>query len=402
MNKVYIIPVIISVFLLLVDLYVYQGYKVLISGQSPLVQRNLKIAYWVVTLLSLILVWLSGGRSDEKRNLSTIARSVIMVQYVPKFLSLIFLLLDDLIRLIRWISGFFSKTAQEVIEKTGGVPRSEFLMTAGAVTAATLIGGFTFGILKGAHDYRIRRRTIVQLSDIHSGSFWNKRAVIGGVEMVMAEKPEVILFTGDLVNDTAGEMRDYQPVFEKLSAPLGVYSVLGNHDYGDYVPWNSIEQKAQNLRDLATVQKNMGWDLLINEHRTLKVDNEMLDIVGIENWGAKGRFPKYGKMDVAMKGTQDDVPKILLSHDPSHWRAQVLKEYPQVGLTLAGHTHGMQFGVEIPGVKWSPVQYMYPEWADLYQEGDQQLYVNRGFGYIGFPGRLGITPEITVIELAAG
>jgi predicted MPP superfamily phosphohydrolase len=400
MIKVYIIPVMISVFLLLVDLYVYQGYKVLISGQTPLVQRNLKIVYWAVTLLSLILVWLSGGRTDDKRNLSTIARSVIMVQYVPKFL----------------ISGFFSKTAQEVIEKTGGVPRSEFLMTAGAVTAATLIGGFTFGILKGAHDYRIRRRTIVlknlpkafhgfkivQLSDIHSGSFWNKRAVIGGVEMVMAEKPEVILFTGDLVNDTAGEMRDYQPVFEKLSAPLGVYSVLGNHDYGDYVPWNSIEQKAQNLRDLATVQKNMGWDLLINEHRTLKVDNEMLDIVGIENWGAKGRFPKYGKMDVAMKGTQDDVPKILLSHDPSHWRAQVLKEYPQVGLMLAGHTHGMQFGVEIPGVKWSPVQYMYPEWADLYQEGDQQLYVNRGFGYIGFPGRLGITPEITVIELAAG
>jgi predicted MPP superfamily phosphohydrolase len=416
MIKVYIIPVMISVFLLLVDLYVYQGYKVLFSGQTPLVQRNLKIVYWAVTLLSLILVWLSGGRTDDKRNLSTIARSVIMVQYVPKFLSLIFLLLDDLIRLIRWISGFFSKTAQEVIEKTGGVPRSEFLMTAGAVTAATLIGGFTFGILKGAHDYRIRRRTIVlknlpkafhgfkivQLSDIHSGSFWNKRAVIGGVEMVMAEKPEVILFTGDLVNDTAGEMRDYQPVFEKLSAPLGVYSVLGNHDYGDYVPWNSIEQKAQNLRDLATVQKNMGWDLLINEHRTLKVDNEMLDIVGIENWGAKGRFPKYGKMDVAMKGTQDDVPKILLSHDPSHWRAQVLKEYPQIGLMLAGHTHGMQFGVEIPGVKWSPVQYMYPEWADLYQEGDQQLYVNRGFGYIGFPGRLGITPEITVIELAAG
>jgi len=416
MLKVYIIPVMISVFLLLVDLYVYQGYKVVISGQTTVVQRNLKIVYWAVTLLSLILVWLSGGRTDDKRNLSTIARSVIMVQYVPKFLSLIFLLLDDLIRLIRWISGFFSKTAHEVIEKTGGVPRSEFLMTAGAVTAATLIGGFTFGILKGAHDYRIRRRTIVlknlpkafhgfkivQLSDIHSGSFWNKRAVIGGVEMVMAEKPEVILFTGDLVNDTAGEMRDYQPVFEKLSAPLGVYSVLGNHDYGDYVPWNSIEQKAQNLRDLATVQKNMGWDLFINEHRTLKVDNEMLDIVGIENWGAKGRFPKYGKMDVAMKGTQDDVPKILLSHDPSHWRAQVLKEYPQIGLMLAGHTHGMQFGVEIPGVKWSPVQYMYPEWDDLYQEGDQQLYVNRGFGYIGFPGRLGITPEITVIELAAG
>ena len=414
MNRVYLFPIIISAFLLLIDIYIYQGFKVLIAHQSPTTQKVLKIIFWLVTITSLVLVWFSGGRTDGKhKNLPIIARSFFIVQYAPKFFSLFFLIVDDIIRLGKWIYRFFVKPAQEIVEKTGGIPRSEFLMTAGAVTAATLIGGFSYGIAKGAHNYTIRRKKIVlknlpkafhglkivQLSDIHSGSFWNKRAVVGGVEMALNEKPDVILFTGDLVNDVATEMRDYKPVFEKLTAPLGVYSVLGNHDYGDYVPWRDFISKQQNLNDLKRVQAEMGWQSLLNQTATLKVDNEVLDIVGIENWSNKGRFPKYGDLALALKDTEPEVAKILLSHDPSHWRAQVLKDYPQIGLMLAGHTHGMQFGVEIPGLKWSPVQYMYPEWADLYTEGDQHLYVNRGFGYLGFPGRVGITPEITVIEL---
>ncbi len=416
MNRVYLFPIIISAFLLLIDLYVYQGFKVLIAHQSPSVQKILKITFWLITATSLILVWFSGGRADGKhKNLPVIARSFFIVQYAPKFFSLIFLLVDDIMRLFKWVYRFFAPPAEALIEKTGGIPRSEFLMTAGAVTAATLIGGFSYGIAKGAHNYNIRRRQvalknlpkafhglkIVQLSDIHSGSFWNKRAVEGGVEMAINEKPDIILFTGDLVNDVATEMRDYKPVFEKLKAPLGVYSVLGNHDYGDYVPWKDAIAKENNLKDLQKVQAEMGWRLLMNETVNLKVNNEVLDIVGIENWGAKGRFPKYGDLALALKDTEPEVAKILLSHDPSHWRAQVLKDYPQIGLMLAGHTHGMQFGVEIPGIKWSPIKYMYPEWADLYTEGDQHLYVNRGFGYLGFPGRVGIAPEITVIELVS-
>lgn len=413
MNRVLLFPLFISLFILLIDLYVYQGLKVLIQHLAPGTQRWIKTGFWILTAISLLMVWLSGGRPEANRNLTIFSRAFFMVQYVPKFFSLIFLLLDDIIRFFRWIASFFTKAdiAGEVVQK--GIPRSEFLMAAGAVTTAGLVTAFSFGIASGAHNYQVRTRRIklknlpkkfhgmriVQLSDIHSGSFWNKKAVMGGVEMALAQKPELILFTGDLVNDVATEMKEYKPVFEKLKAPLGVYSVLGNHDYGDYVMWPNAQAKAQNLENLKKVHAAMGWKLMLNETVTLKTDNEPLDIVGIENWSNKGRFPKYGDMAKAMQGTEKDIPKILMSHDPSHWRAQVLTDYPQIGLMLAGHTHGMQFGIEIPGFKWSPVKYMYPEWADLYSEADQHLYVNRGFGYIGFPGRVGILPEITVIEL---
>lgn len=414
MSRVLLFPIVMSLFIILVDLYVYQGLKVLVSDLSESWQRWIKISFWVLGIISLLLVWLSGGNAGN--GLAVFARSFIIVQYIPKFISIVFLLLDDFIRLIRWVGSFFTRAvSDEVVEKMP-IGRSDFLITTGAVTAAVLVGGLSFGILSGAHNYQIHRRRIalpglpkkfhglklVQISDIHSGSFWNKKAVIGGVEKLMELKPDVICFTGDLVNDMASEMKEYRPVFEKIKAPFGVYSVLGNHDYGDYVLWTSPEAKKKNLADLMETQRQMGWNLLMNETRELIVDGEKLHIVGIENWGARGRFPKYGKMDLALQGIEPDIPKILLSHDPSHWRAQVLPEYSNIGLMLAGHTHGMQFGVEIPGVKWSPVKYMYPEWAGLYQEGEQFLYVNRGFGYIGFPGRVGILPEITCIELVAG
>ncbi len=274
----------------------------------------------------------------------------------------------------------------------------------------------TWGIVSGAHDYRVRRQKIalknlpsqfhglkiVQLSDIHSGSFYNKTAVKGGIELAMKEKGDVIFFTGDLVNNEASEMKNYTEIFEKLKAPLGVYSVLGNHDYGDYKAWASLEEKKENLRTLMQIHKQMGWDLLMNEHRMLEQGGEKLAILGIENWGAKGNFPKYGKMAQAHKNTDEAAVKLLLSHDPSHWDAQVRKEYKDIDIMFAGHTHGMQFGIENEVIKWSPVQYMYEQWAGLYKKEEQHLYVNRGFGFIGFPGRIGMLPEVTVIELVKG
>jgi predicted MPP superfamily phosphohydrolase len=241
---------------------------------------------------------------------------------------------------------------------------------------------------------------IVHISDIHAGSFTDKAAVIKGIEKIMKEKPDLILFTGDLVNDRATEMDDYMEVFSQLKAPLGVFSTLGNHDYGDYVVWESAQVKTSNLERLKEIHGELGWKLLMNEHVPLEKNGERIALIGIENWSAKGNFPKYGKLHEAHRGTENIGFKILMSHDPSHWTAEVQEKYRDIDLMLAGHTHGMQFGVEVPGFRWSPVQYMYKQWAGLYENENQKLYVNRGFGFIGYPGRVGILPEITVLELA--
>jgi predicted MPP superfamily phosphohydrolase len=279
----------------------------------------------------------------------------------------------------------------------------------GGTLFSTLVYGF-----HNKYRYQINRLTlsfanlpqafkglkIVHISDIHSGSFMDKHAVQRGVDKILREKADIILFTGDLVNDRSSEMADYMNVFSQLNAPMGVYSTLGNHDYGDYVRWNDQQSKKDNLQKLKNIQQQLGWKLLMNEHVVLEKEGQQIALLGIENWSAKGRFPKYGKMDIAYEGTENFPFKILMSHDPSHWEAEILTRYPDIDLMLAGHTHGMQFGVEIPGFKWSPVQYIYKQWAGLYENERQKLYVNRGFGFIGYPGRVGILPEITVIELA--
>jgi predicted MPP superfamily phosphohydrolase len=269
-----------------------------------------------------------------------------------------------------------------------------------------------YGVVSGAHDYRVRRKTIYlpnlpkafdgikigQLSDIHSGSFFNKVAVKGGVEMMLQEKPDVLFFTGDLVNNESSEVKDYIDIFHKLKAPLGIYSVTGNHDYGDYHQWASLEAKQKNFKDLMEAHRLMGFNLLMNQHRFLETGGEKIAVIGIENWGER-KFSKYGKLEKAYAGTEEAPVKLLLSHDPSHWDSQVRPLYPDIDIAFAGHTHGFQFGVEIGNVKWSPSQYAYKQWAGLYQEGSQHLYVNRGFGYLGYPGRIGMPPELTIIEL---
>ena len=412
MNRILVVSVFIVVFLLL-DWYAFQGIKTLISNSSATLKRAVKIIYFSISALVVIslLVYNFGNPDSIAKHARTFLMSFIFINVLAKFFLFLFVFIDDLQRGIRFLIQKLSNPTPE--QESEGISRSKFLATTGLVVAAAPIVSLSWGIISGAHDYRVRRikvpikglpkalegLRIGQLSDIHSGSFWNKIAVKGGVEMMAKENVDLAFFTGDLVNNRATEMQEWGSIFAKVNAPLGVYSVFGNHDYGDYVKWQSPEAKLKNLADLATIHKNLGWNLMMNEHKILEIDGEKLAVIGIENWGAKARFPKYGKMDLAMHNLPETAVNILLSHDPSHWQAQVLKEYQNIDLTLSGHTHGMQFGVDIPGFKWSPVQYVYDEWAGLYKSNSQYLYVNRGFGYLGYPGRVGILPEISVLTL---
>lgn len=415
MNRTFFF-ILLTFVLVAIDWYVWQGLRLAIRNLSPLTQRWIGGAYWGFTAITLLAyVGMQLLPPDYfSRNTRTFVIALIAIPYLSKLLAVFILLIDEVRRLLQWITSLFFPSAAPVSPETGerNIPRSQFLATTAVVAGAGLMGTFAYGIISGAHDYRIRRVRvplknlpkafdgikIAQLSDIHSGSFFNKTAVRGGVEMLMKEKPDIAFFTGDLVNDRAMEVKDYINIFDKVKAPLGVHSVLGNHDYGDYFQWQSIEAKNSNLADLERAHKLLGWNLMLDEHRGIKVDGEEIGLIGIQNWGA-GNFAKYGNLEKAHKDTGDYPVKILLSHDPSHWEAQVLPKYKDIDLALAGHTHGMQFGVEIGKLKWSPVQYRYKQWAGLYEENDQYLYVNRGFGYLGYPGRVGILPEITILEL---
>jgi uncharacterized protein len=324
------------------------------------------------------------------------------------------LLIDDLVRLSRWVYALFTtKEATEVAAAGAPISRLKFFsQLAMAFTIVPAIG-FIYGVVRGAYKYRVHKVTvpsadlpeafhgfkIVQLSDIHTGSFLDNGPLHRAFDIVMQQGADMILVTGDLVNNEAKETIGYEEVYTKLKAPHGVFSVLGNHDYGDYVKWNTPAEKLANLEELKRVQEGCGWKLLINEHVPVEKNGEKIALLGVENWGSSMHFPKYGKLDQAHAGTQDYSFKILMSHDPSHWDKQVSTEYRDINLTLSGHTHGMQMGIEIPGFKWSPVKYLYKYWAGLYRQNEQYLYVNRGLGFLGYPGRLGIWPEITVIEL---
>ncbi|WP_432712982.1 metallophosphoesterase [Pedobacter sp.] len=400
--------------MLALDYYCYKAILAVFKNWKPKTKFFFTTLWWTYTVVLTL-----GVFASIYLNLFLSLRAVILVAYfltvACKFVLLPFLLIDDLRRLA--IKLFRKKETPApltpAVENTEAISRSSFLVKAGLVVAAVPLTSLTWGIVSGAYDYTVRRVplilpnlpkafdgiTMAQISDIHSGSFYNKKAVNGGIDMLLAEKPDFVFFTGDLVNDMASEMRHYQDIFARVKAPLGVYSSLGNHDYGDYHFGKAPSlAKARNLQDVIKTHKTMGWDLLMNEHRRLKVDGEEIGIVGIENWGT-GRFPRYGRMDLAMKDTDDLPVKLLLSHDPSHWRLQVLEEYPQVDAMFSGHTHGMQFGVRLKEMQWSPIQYIYKEWAGLYREKHQQLYVNVGYGFLGYPGRVGILPEITIFEL---
>lgn len=339
--------------------------------------------------------------------------AITLILFVCKLIGCQFLIIDDIIRFFRWIIGLFRKKAEVAGEEVYKIDRLKFLSQLAVTFTVIPAVGFIYGMVKGAYKYKVHNVKvpsskipaafngfkIVQVSDIHTGSFTDNTALHKAFDIVMQQGADLILFTGDLVNNKAEETKGFEEVYSKLKAPFGVYSVLGNHDYGDYVQWDSVEAKRKNLEELMQVHANAGWKLMMNEHVALEKNGEQIALLGIENWGGNMHFPKYGKMQDAHRGTEKYPFKILMSHDPSHWEKQVQTEYSDVDLTLSGHTHGMQFGIEIPGFKWSPVKYFYKQWAGLYKSGEQFLYVNRGLGFLGYPGRLGIWPEITVIEL---
>ena len=401
--------------MILLDIYVFQALRVVAPTSSPKLRYTLFTVYWLVSIAAMaVLIAMPYVNWDNwPKSFRTYAFALVVGLFFSKILASTFFALDDIRRAGTWLVGkLFSNPSVEISQKPDGITRSAFMSWLGLALGGSLFGTFIYGF-SNKYSYQINRLKlsyenlpkafkglkIVHISDIHAGSFMDKQAVQRGVEKILNEKPDIILFTGDLVNDRCTEMNGYTNVFSQLKAPMGVYSTLGNHDYGDYVTWESHAVKKANLEKLKQIQNEMGWKLLMNEHVVLEKEGEQIALIGIENWSGKGRFPKYGKMDLAYTGAEKYPFKILMSHDPSHWEHEVQKKYADIDLMLSGHTHGMQFGVEIPGFKWSPVQYMYKQWAGLYEEGRQKLYVNRGFGFIGYPGRVGILPEITVLEL---
>lgn len=407
--------VLIGCAVLAADTYLIKGLRAALRKWKFSQKKAFSILYWSLS------IFITGGLfvSMFARTGLAVRSAYLLVFFLfvlTKALFLPFMAIDDIRRWIKRKKQNQPKT--EAIEKApspNAIPRSEFLMKAGLLAASVPVGGMIYGMISGAaYDYHVKRRVLYlpnlpksfdglklgQISDIHSGSFYNKKAVAGGVEMLLREKPDLIFFTGDLVNVNAREMYNYQDIFSKVTAPLGVFSSLGNHDYGDYFQWPNAWWAKKNFNDLIDTHKNMGWDLIRNDHRKLKVGGEEIGILGVENWGVLNSYPNRGRLDLAMKNTDGLPVKLLLSHDPSHWRAEVVK-HPEIDVMFAGHTHGMQFGVRAENFQWSPIKYIYKEWAGLYREKDQQLYVNVGYGFLGYPGRLGILPEITIFELKA-
>lgn len=416
--------VLIAFLMLLIDWYVWQAVRTVARSATESTQRTIALIYWSFTGLALLLYVVMQLLPPDSisRQTRTFMLAGIVIPYFSKFFAVLVILVDDIGRFFQWIVSLFYKpelraavedNTRPNMPTTDTIPRSEFLMKTALVAGAIPLVGFSWGILSGAHDYRIRRiklslknlpsgfngMTIAQISDIHSGSFFNKTAVRGGVEMLLKQKPDVVFFTGDLVNSHAEEVNAYIDVFNKVKAPLGVYSTLGNHDYGKYVQWPSAQAEQQNLLNVVAAHKQMGWNILIDEHKVLEQNDDKIAVIGVQNLGFGPAALRAGNLAKAYRGTEDYPVKLLLSHDPTHWDAEVRPKYPDIDVQFSGHTHGAQFGVDIGGVKWSPAQYFYKQWAGLYEEGNQRLYVNRGYGYIGYPGRIGILPEITIFEL---
>ncbi|MEZ0542246.1 metallophosphoesterase [Fibrella arboris] len=414
---------------LLIDVYVYQAFKFFTRHSPEATQRTVAWCYWGFTLLSLgtyIALQLIPADSIGRvtRTMLTIA---VFIAYFSKFITVIFLFIDDIVRFFQWIWSLVAGKSSASVNNVPGtevppadttITRHDFLVKTAVVAGAIPLVAFSYGIISGAHDYRIRRvtlplknlprsfdgMTIAQLSDIHSGSFFNKTAVKGGVDMLLREKPDLVFFTGDLVNSRADEVNDYIDIFNKVKAPLGVFSTLGNHDYGAYVKWPSAEAQRQNVLDVVKAHKLMGWNPLMDENHILTQGGDKLAIIGVQNLGFGPAALKAGNLAKAYRGAEEYPVKLLLSHDPTHWDAEVRPNYPDIDVTFSGHTHGAQFGVEFGEYKWSPVKYFYRQWAGLYREATttgnpQTLYVNRGYGYIGYPGRVGILPEITMFTL---
>lgn len=390
--------------LFILEFYVYQALKTITSNNW------VRIAYGVITLIGygvFIYELINFKRTDRDHHRVQIVASILLIFLLPKLFVVFFLILEDIGRLFNYLLSFFTQTESTY------PGRRKFLSLIGWGIAGVFSALIIDGIIFGKYRHRVRKvkmkiaglpaifkgYKIVQISDVHSGSFFHPEKLQKAIDLINAQNPDLVLFTGDMVNNFASEFKPFVPLFSTIKSTDGKLSVLGNHDYGDYAEWNSAAEKAQNIPNLIALQKEAGFEMLRNEHRIIEKNGEKLYILGVENWGEKP-FPQFGDLDKASVGVPPEAAKILMSHDPTHFDAIVKNHPANVQLTLSGHTHGMQFGIDLKNVRWSPVQYRYKKWADLYESQGKSLYVNRGFGVIGYPGRVGIEPEITLIELS--
>ena len=392
--------------LLIFQWYSFQAIKTLTSAKWIGMVYLLLVAFVIGNLL-LHTLYFERTPQTEPRLMYAIGFFISL--FVFQAVLTLVLLAEDVIRIPQAIYHFFTRIPGEV----QFMPARRVLISKIALGLAALpFTSLLYGMYRGKYNYKVLAYeleyedlpeafdgfTITQISDIHSGSFDNPEKVAYGIDLINQQQSDLVLFTGDLVNNKAAEIKPWIPYFSKISAPHGIYSVLGNHDYGDYTRWETEELKSKNLESLFQSQKEMGWKLLLNEADFIEKKDARLAIVGVENWG--NGFKQAGDLDRALAKVEEKDFKILLSHDPSHWEAKVLPHPYKVHLTLSGHTHGMQFGIEIPGwIKWSPVKWRYKQWAGIYEASNQKLNVNRGFGYLAYPGRVGMWPEISVITL---
>lgn len=407
---------IIVVLLFLIDLYVFKGVKLLSSQlSSSFLRKSIHLTYWTISggiLIALLVSTLSYRNFSDPANYVYFYTGfgVLLLFLLPKLVFGLFHLTEDVLNLIVRLFDAFSPN----LEKLDGpkISRMNFLSKIGLVLAAIPFVSVLYGMIYGRFNFKVFKNVlgfkklplefenyrVVQISDLHLGSFFsNYKEVERGIKMINDLKPDLILFTGDLVNNYAIETAGWEECFNKLHAKDGKYAVLGNHDYGLYGNFGAPEDREKNAQAIKTAFGKLGFNLLLNNNLHIERNGKRIAILGVENWGVKP-FPQLGDIQAAKKGTREEDFKILMSHDPSHWDEEIKRE-KDIDLTLSGHTHGMQFGVEIGNFKWSPVKYRYPKWAGLYEEDGRYLYVNRGFGYIGFPGRVGISPEISLFEL---
>ena len=387
--------------------YSYQALKTAISNRWILYGYVFFTVIIVGNLLFYTLI-LERNTTNEPRLMYAIGFFLSLLIF--QLLVSVILLAEDVFRIPQALYSFLKR----VPEQTQFIPSRRKIISQIALGLASIpFASLLYGMYRGKYNYKVLSYNlefedlpdafdgfkITQISDIHIGSFDNQTKVQYGVDLVNQQKSDLVLFTGDLVNNRADEIKPWIKIFNKIKAEFGVFSILGNHDYGDYMRWESPAAKRKNMEDLYDAHNEMGWDLLLNESRFIEKDGERLAIIGVENWGSG--FKKAGDLNKALNKVSEKDFKILLTHDPSHWEAQVIPHPFKIHLTLSGHTHGMQFGIEIPGViKWSPAKWRYKQWAGLYGENKQYLNVNRGFGYLAYPGRVGMWPEVSVITLS--
>ena len=394
----------------LAEWYGYQAARTLTQSLPGNGRRATAAIYWLLTVAVWgLAIWAGSTRQVGNTALKSYLMSLPLLLLGAKLVILIPLLFEDLTRAGRWA---VNSATQPAGTASPAIPRSEFITKLALGLGAIPFLGLLWGMAKGATDYQVRRVTlkfpnlppafdgfkVLQISDLHTGSFNSTEPLERAVAMINRQGADLILMTGDLVNNRATEVEPHIPTLAGIKSELPIFSSLGNHDYGDYVAWDSPAQKRENLERLMHNHAKIGWTLLNDTSHTIRRGTDSIAVLGVQNWSSHANFPKHGNLPRAHAASGAAPFKILLSHDPSHWEAQVLN-YPDIDLTLSGHTHGMQFGVNLPFMKWSPVSYVYKQWAGLYEQGRQKLYVNVGLGFLGYPGRVGFLPEITVFEL---